>query len=173
LREARRRYLGNSCALIMNTPSAPLWFVALRWIAFLPAAFVGAWVTWIVVSVLSRWSLGYAGVESGSFLDTVFQTTSAHAIMGGAFVVIGTKIAPPGQRRIVVYVLAGVAVLACGMLLVPAIMTRNWWSVIGAVFTALGAGGVLYAVHHDEGFRRDYFANDPELGLTRRAGDEG
>ena len=143
----------------------PAWVVAFRWIAFLPAAVLGAWVLWILVTLLSRWSLGWVGVESGSFVDQVFQATTAHAILGLAFVVIGAKVAP-GHRRAVVYVLAGIAVLGCGWLLFPAVITRNGWAIVGAIFTALGACGALYSVQHDEGFRRDFFASDPEIGVA-------
>ena len=143
----------------------PAWVVALRWTAFLPAAFAGAWLVWILVVLLSRWSLAWAGVESGSFFDQLFQTTTAHAVLGFAFVVIGAKVAP-GHRRVVVFVLAGVSVLLCGALLLLAIIVRDGWAIAGAIFTTLGAGGALYSVHYDEAFRREYFADDPELGLA-------
>jgi hypothetical protein len=71
-----------------------------------------------------------------------------------------------------VFVLAGVAVLLCGALLLLAVMTSNGWAIVGAIFTALGAGGALYSVHHDETFRRDFFADDPELGFASGRDDE-
>jgi hypothetical protein len=111
------------------------------------------------------------GVESGSLFDRLFQTTTAHAILGLVFVIIGTKVAP-GHRGVVVYVLSGIAVLACGALLFPAVLVRDGWAIIGSIFTALGAGGALYSAHHDPGFRREFFGEDLELDLSPPRSDD-
>lgn len=144
-----------------STKALPV--LLLRWIAFLPVAFASAWLAWIVMNVLGRWSLTFAGVEAGSFFDLVFQTTTAHAVMGGVFVVIGTKIAPT-HRRVVIFILAGIAVLLSGASVFAGAVVQDWWAMAGAVSTAVGAGGALYAVHHDASFRAEYFGTDSDLG---------
>lgn len=135
-------------------PQHPAMLV-LRWIGFLPAAAVAASVAWIAVGILGRIGLSYAGVESGSFIDQLYFATTGHGIMGGVFVLVGTKVAP-AHRIVVAYVLAGLSLLLCGFALFPALIVADAWAIVGAISTAIGSGLVLYAMHFDASFREDF-----------------
>lgn len=63
----------------------------LRWTAFLPLATLAAWVAWILVNILGRFSLGYVGVESDDLLSKFYFNTAGHAAMGGVFVYVGAN----------------------------------------------------------------------------------
>ncbi|MDQ1351919.1 MAG: hypothetical protein QG657_2225, partial [Acidobacteriota bacterium] len=82
----------------------------LRWIAFIPGAALGAWLAWIVLNILGRFSFSYAGVEPDSFIAQLYFNTAGHAAMGAAFVYVGAKIVPSYQRA-VAYVLAGLGLV--------------------------------------------------------------
>lgn len=129
--------------------------LVIRWLGFLPAAAVAASVAWVVINILGRFGLSYAGVESGSFIDQLYFTTAGHGIMGGMFVLAGTKVAP-AHRIVVAYVLAGLSLLLCGFALFPALIVADAWAIVGAIFTAIGSGVVLYAMHFDTSFRDDF-----------------
>ena len=146
----------------MNANTQNAWLIGLRWIAFVPAAIAGALLASMLLALLSRVSMAFAGIATGSFFDQLFLTTTANVVLGLAFVVIGAKVAP-GHRRVVVYVLAGLAVLACGAMLTLAVVAGDGWSIVGTICTALGAGGALYYAQHDPAFRRDFFGDDPEF----------
>ena len=121
----------------------------LRWVGFLPAAALAAWLAWIVVNILGRFSLGYTGVAPEDFLGKFYFNTAGHAAMGGAFVYVGAKIAP-SYKVIVAFVLGGLGIIVAGFLLFPAVMVRDWWAVWGGFCVAVGAGSLVYSVHAGE-----------------------
>ena len=128
---------------IDNTNKAVIFF---RWAGFLPAAFLAAWLAWIVINILGRFSLGYVGVTAEDFQGKLYFMTAGHAAMGAAFVYVGAKIAP-AYRVIVAFVMGGIAIVVSGFLLFPAVMVKDWWAVWGGFFVAIGAGIVVWAVH--------------------------
>ena len=67
---------------------------ALRWLACVPGAVLCAWISFMVMQVLGRFSLSYAGVEPGDFWFSFSSSTIDHGVMGGVFVYIGARIAP-------------------------------------------------------------------------------
>ncbi len=69
--------------------------------------------------------------------------------MGATFVYVGAKIAPY-HKVIVAFIFGGVGIVVAGFLLFPAVMTMDWWAVLGSLYVALGAGSVVYAVHSGE-----------------------
>ncbi len=120
-----------------------------RWAAFLPSAVLGAWLAWILVNVLGRFSLGYVGFESDSILGQFYFNTAGHAAMGATFVYVGAKIAPSYQI-IVAYVLAGLGLVLGGFAFFPAIMMGSGWAIWGAICMVLGIGAVTYSIHQGE-----------------------
>lgn len=100
----------------------------LRWVVFIPGAALGAWLAWILLNILGKFSLSYAGFDPDSFIGQLYFNTAGHAAMGAAFVFIGAKIAP-SYRKIIAYCLAGVGLVISGFMLFPAIMIKNYWAI--------------------------------------------
>jgi hypothetical protein len=120
-----------------------------RWVVFIPGAVLGAWLAWIILNILGRFSLSYAGVEPESFIAQLYFNTAGHAAMGAAFVYVGAKIAPTHQR-VVAYVMSGLGLVLDGFALFPAIMTESGWAIWGAVCVVIGIGAVVYSIHMGE-----------------------
>lgn len=123
--------------------------VILRWIAFLPSAFLTAWLVWFLVVLLNHITMGMSGIDPNSFLLKVFIEFSSHAIMGAAFVYVGAKVAPL-HKKIVAYVLAGIGLISAGFILFPAIMLANYWAILGGVSLILGCGCIACSVFAGE-----------------------
>ena len=121
----------------------------LRWIGFLPVAVLAAWLAWIVVNILGRFSLGWAGITPEDFQGKLYFVTVGHAAMGAAFVYVGAKIAPY-HKVVVSFILGGTGIIVAGFLLFPAVMVKDWWAVWGGLCVAIGAGVVVYSVHIGE-----------------------
>ncbi|MDF9392559.1 MULTISPECIES: hypothetical protein [Methylococcus] len=121
----------------------------LRWFGLLPIAVLAAWLAWIAVNILGRFSLGSVGVTPDDFIGKLYFMTAGHAAIGIAFVYVGAKIAPV-RRVIVAFILGGTGIVVSGFLLFPALMVRDWWAVWGGLFVAVGAGAVVWAVHVGE-----------------------
>jgi hypothetical protein len=123
--------------------------VILRWIAFLPSAFLTAWLAWFLVALLNRITMGMSGIDLNSFLPKVFIEFISHAVMGAAFVYVGAKVAPL-HKKIVAYVLAGIGLISAGFMLFPAIMVANYWAIWGGASLILGCAVTAYSVFAGE-----------------------
>jgi hypothetical protein len=123
--------------------------VILRWIAFLPGAFLTAWLAWFVVALLNRFTMAMSGLDPNSFLSKVFIEFISHAVMGAAFVYVGAKIAPL-HNKVVAYALAGIGLIAAGFMIFPAIMVANYWAIWGGVSLIIGCGVTAYSVFTGE-----------------------
>lgn len=121
----------------------------LRWIAFLPAAFLAAWLAWLVVMFGNRLTMGMQGIDPDSFLSRAFIEFISHAVMGAAFVYSGAKVAP-AHHKTVAYVLAGLGLVAAGFLLFPAFMVANYWAVWAGASLIMGVGATAYSVSTGE-----------------------
>ena len=119
--------------------------IVLRWVAFLPAALLAAWVAWLLVMLGNRLTMGMQGINPDSFLSRTFIEFISHAAMGAAFVYAGAKVAP-AHHRIVAYVLAGLGLVAAGFLLFPAFMVANYWAIWAGISLAIGVGATAYSV---------------------------
>ena len=123
--------------------------IVVRWLAFLPAAFLAAWLAWLVVMLGNRLTMGMQGADPDSFLSHAFIEFISHASMGAAFVYTGAKVAP-SYHKIVAYVLAAFGLVAAGFLLFPALMVTNYWAVWAAASLVFGVGGTAYSVSTGE-----------------------
>ncbi len=123
--------------------------VVLRWIAFLPAASLAAWLAWLLVLLGNRLTMGMQGIDPDSFLSRAFIEFISHAAMGAAFVYAGAKVAP-AHHKIVAYVLAGIGLVAAGFLLFPAFMVANYWAVWAGASLIMGVGATAYSVSMGE-----------------------
>lgn len=123
----------------------------LRWITFLPGAFLTAWLAWFLVALLNRITMGMQGIDLNSFLSRIYIEFISHAVMGAAFVYVGAKVAPL-HNKIIAYVLAGVGLIAFGFMLFPAIMVTNYWAIWGGVSLIFGCSVTAYSVFAGETF---------------------
>lgn len=123
--------------------------VILRWVAVLPAAAAAGYVGWLLIVLLNRISFSMSGVDPDSFLGRAFIEAASSAVMGAAIVYAGAKTAP-SHRRIVVFVMAVLALVSAGVLLYPALLMRSGWAIYSVVWWILGAGGVAWSVYSGE-----------------------
>lgn len=119
--------------------------VILRWVSFVPAALLAAWLAWLVVAFLNKVTMGMQGIDPNSFLSRVFIEFISQAVMGAAFVYVGAKVAPM-HHKVVAYVLAGVRLVLAGFMLFPAFMISNYWAVWAGLSLILGVGATAYSV---------------------------
>lgn len=125
------------------------WLITLRWLGFVPGAFLGAWLAWALIFFGNKLSMWMMGINSEGFIFKLFIEVMSSGAMGAAFVYAGSRIAPT-SHKVVAYVLALVAVLIAGFLAFPAIVQQNWWAVVGVIAMAGGAGLVVYQVAEGE-----------------------
>ena len=120
-----------------------------RWLAVLPGAVAAGWAAWVAISLVNRLTFSWQGLDPDSFFSRLYIEGVSHGMLGAVSVYVGSKIAPV-QKAATVFVLAFLFVLGVGVLLFPAIGTRNWWAVYGAVALALGAGSTCWSVYLGE-----------------------
>ncbi len=89
------------------------------------------------------------GINSDGFLNKLLIEVISSGVMGAAFVYAGSRIAP-SNRKVVVYILAVIAILIAGFLGFPAIIQQNWWAIVSVIAMAGGAGMVAYQVAEGE-----------------------
>jgi hypothetical protein len=123
--------------------------IALRWLGFVPGAFIAAWLAWLLIFFGNKVSMWMMGINPDGFINKLFIEVISNGAMGAAFVYIGSRIAPV-NRKVVAYILAVIAMLIAGFLAFPAIVQQNWWAVVGVIAMAGGAGLVVYQVAEGE-----------------------
>ncbi len=123
--------------------------IVLRWVGFIPAAFLGAWLAWLVVFYLNQLTLGIKGIDTNDFFPRLTVEILSHGAMGAAFVYIGSNIVP-NNKKIVTYLLTVFILLIAGFLAFPAVINRDWWAIVGVIAISSGAGMVAYQVSEGE-----------------------
>ena len=124
-------------------------YTILRWIVLLPSALLAGWLGWLVVSFVNRISFGMMGINPDSFFSRIFIEGVSHGVLGAGVVYVSAKVAPT-HKVIVVFVMAGLSLLGAGILLFPAIASKNLWAIFSCICIAIGAGGVAWAVYSGE-----------------------
>ena len=125
------------------------WLVALRWISFIPAAFISAWLAWLIVFYLNQLTMSMRGMDTNDFLPRLTVEILSHSVMGGVFVYIGSHVAP-NHRKVVTYLLTAFILLIAGFLAFPAVIQRDWWAILGSIAVSSGAGVVAYQYPNGE-----------------------
>ena len=120
-----------------------------RWIAFAPAAVVGAVLAWILLYWGNRLTFSMTGINPDAFLSLIFIEGMPYVALGALVVFIGARVAP-GHKRVVIFVLAAVMLLFAGFILFAGIMARDGWAIYNAVATAVGAAAVAWFVYSGE-----------------------
>jgi hypothetical protein len=115
-----------------------------RWIAFLPAAALGAVAFYWVAKWGMKFMLSAPFLDPDSFLLRGFAEFFSSLAMGIAFVYSGVKVAPAHKQQ-VSYVLSGLGLVVSGMLLYPAIQVENYWSVWSNVWAIAGLAVAAYS----------------------------
>jgi hypothetical protein len=121
----------------------------LRWIGFIPAAFLGAWLAWLVVFYLNQLTMGVKGIDTNDFFPRLTVEVLSHGAMGAVFIYIGSNIVPSNQK-IVTYLLTVFVLLIAGFLAFPAVLQGDWWAIVGVIAVSSGAGMVAYQVSEKE-----------------------
>jgi hypothetical protein len=122
---------------------------AVRWISILPVGAVAAYTAWLGFTVLNRVSMFMVGFDPDSFVARAYTELTGSCAMGAAFVYFGARLAP-SHRAVVAFTLCGVAVAAAGLLIYPALITRDWWPVFANIAMGAGAVGVTWSIHAGE-----------------------
>lgn len=127
----------------------PKVIMVLRWLFFLPLGAVAAWAAWGIVNGLNRITMWMTGIPPDWFFARLFIELAAGCSMGAAFVYVGTKVAP-ARKTEVVFVLAGIAILASGIALYPSIVAAAGWAIVSGLAIAFGATVVAWSVYTGE-----------------------
>jgi hypothetical protein len=120
-----------------------------RWLAFLPAAVLGAWLFYWVMRWGMRYMLSAPFLDPNSFLLRGFAEFISSLAMGVAFVYAGAKVAP-NNKKMVGYGLSGLGLVLGGMMLYPAIQVENYWSVWSGVWFIAGLAVAAVATRDGE-----------------------
>lgn len=123
--------------------------VVLRWIALIPAAFLGGWLAWIVVAWGNRITMSMSGVDPSGFLARAFIEFISHCALGAAFIYFGARVAP-SRRKVVAYGLTAVGLLMAGGLVLTAVLSSTYWSVWAGLSLAVGLVVAAFAVNTGE-----------------------
>lgn len=123
----------------------PMWQTVLRWMAFLPGAFLAALLASAVMRLVNRLSMFLSGMNPDGFLNKLWLEVLATALMGAAFVYAGSRIAPM-HRKPVGYTLTLIIILLAGFLSFPAIAQQDWWALVGCIAMAVGGGIVAHSI---------------------------
>lgn len=118
---------------------------ALRWLGFLPGAFLCAWLACSLIFFGNNLFASMIGINPGDFLFRLFIIAWSNGVMGATFVYAGARIAPD-SRKVVAYVLALIAVLIAGFIAFPVIAQQNWWAIVEIIAMSGGAGVIAYQV---------------------------
>lgn len=114
-----------------------------RWLAFVPAAALGAVVFYWFAMWGVKFVLSAPFLNPDSFLLRGFAEFFSSLAMGVAFVYAGAKVAPAHKTQ-VCYFLSGLGLVVSGMLLYPAIQVENYWSVWSNVWVIAGLTVAAY-----------------------------
>lgn len=113
-----------------------LWLQALRWLLTLPAAILGSILAYWVVR-LFMW-LGSSRFGDESWLEYFLREILASGAMGAAFVYCPALVAPRYKKATAIAA-AGVVLSLSGLMLLTALSTRAYMSLLATVCLNLGA----------------------------------
>lgn len=121
----------------------------LRWVSFLPAAILAAWLAWLLINVLERIGFARYAIHPESFIAQFFCNTTGHSAMGVVFILVGARIAPEKQIA-VAYILSGIGLAICGFSFFPAIMMGNGWAIWGCICVIFGICVTAYSIYKSD-----------------------
>lgn len=112
----------------------------LRWVVFLPASVLGAYLAYLIFAWMNHTVPSFnADNLWNKIIDLI-----ASAIMGGAFVAIGASIVPKG-KKIVAIILFAIMCVTVGVAIIGNIINGfSWFHLISEVCVIVGAGYALY-----------------------------
>jgi hypothetical protein len=124
-------------------PSSTITFI--RWVAFLPCAAAAALFAGFVMRLFQKGIMRIQDLNPDGFLNHLWLEVISSGVIGVAFVYVGARIAPK-NRKTVGYVLTVTAILIAGFFSFPAIMQKEWWSLVGCISIAIGASIAAYSI---------------------------
>jgi hypothetical protein len=115
--------------------------IALRWLSFVPGAFLVASIAFSVVYFSITITMG--PILSIAFADGFLIDLLSYGVGGAAFVYAGARIAP-SHRNAVALILAAITILFSIVIAYPAMVNHDWLRVIVVMALACGAGLIVY-----------------------------
>jgi len=122
--------------------------IVIRWIAFVPAAFLGCIIGRFLIVIINRWGMSDY-LEPGSFMWRVVDQYLSGLMFGAIFVYVGSYVAPMHKKAVAVFCAGFVLVLA-GFLLFPSILVGQYWAILEILFMGIGACSVAYRIFTDD-----------------------
>jgi hypothetical protein len=114
-----------------------------RWVAFLPVAFVAAWLAWILSKFFNTMYTGGIWLLP-NFVERGAIEALASGVMGAAFVYAGA-ITAPAHRTKVAYFLSALGLAIMGTSVYFAVLVSNYWAIWGAAWAILGLVAITAA----------------------------
>ena len=122
----------------------------LRWIFFLPASILGAWLAYIIAYWLEASATSGGIITNMEVLWNYGIGIVSHALMGAVYMYIGYFMVPSHQK-VVGLCMFGLACVICGASVTANIITGfSWYNLICNLFMIGGAGYVTYLIARDE-----------------------
>lgn len=118
----------------------------LRWVFFLPASVLGAWLAFIIF----YWMNHTIPVFNADNLWNKITELVAQIIMGGVFVGIGTYMVPKGNKIVAIILFAITCIIAGISFIANIAQGFKWMPLLGGVCAVIGAGYVLYHFINNE-----------------------
>ena len=124
--------------------------VVLRWLIMLPTAIVGSYLAYFVISLIIRCGLSPFSIYplDSTFSKIVLGSQESLAI-SVSFVFICVKMAP-GYKISVAVGATSLILLLSGAIILAAILSKNYISLISCAFLILGAVGAASAIVKQE-----------------------
>ena len=134
----------------MSTTTGKIFYWG-RWVALLPASLAGAWVAFLVARLINSYTAA-PFLNPDSFMFQLLLETMGHLALGAAFVYTGVYVAP-SHRRVTAYVMAGLSIIAGGIMLYAAMISPiiNSWAIYGGSLFLVAALVTTNSVLHDCG----------------------
>jgi hypothetical protein len=123
--------------------------IVLRWIAFLPAAIVGAVVAHVASVFINRITAPIAGVDPDGLFYQLSETLLSNTFLGLAFVYIAAYVVP-SHKSVVAIVMAGLLVFGMGIMFVAVLSEHGFNGLLAVVGALIGSCGVAFAIAKGE-----------------------
>ena len=121
--------------------------ITMRWIAFLPAAIIAAFIGHFLMRLFSL--LGSSRYGDDSWWSYIWSEFLANGAFGAAFVYAGCYVAP-SQKKGVGIALAAVLLFLSGAAFFVNLSMKEWMGIWGLIGLNIGSGWIAYATIQDE-----------------------
>ena len=120
----------------------------LRWVAVLPAAYVGAGLGQFAIILGNRLTMGHY-IDPESFFGELYVRTASNTVFGALMVGIAAYVAPTYKSHAAMFV-GGLFVAASGVLWLSGLAVRTVWDAYAIVVAVVAATATCFQMAKEE-----------------------